>query len=43
MTMNATFFDLQGYLVVPNALSKDEVAALNAIMDARIGAGCRRM
>jgi len=26
-------FDLQGYLVVPNALSAEEVAALNAIMD----------
>src|SRR5205823_7751477 len=29
-------FDLQGYLVVPNALDAGEVAALNAIMDDRL-------
>jgi ectoine hydroxylase-related dioxygenase (phytanoyl-CoA dioxygenase family) len=29
-------FDLQGYLVVPNALSSEEVAELNAIMDEKI-------
>jgi ectoine hydroxylase-related dioxygenase (phytanoyl-CoA dioxygenase family) len=29
-------FDLQGYLVVPNALSPDQLCELNAIMDRRI-------
>ena len=29
-------FDLQGYLVVPNALDASEVAALNAIVDERV-------
>lgn len=29
-------FDLQGFLVVPNALSQDEVANLNAVMDKKI-------
>ena len=28
-------FDLQGYLVIENALSADEVAALNALIDAQ--------
>ena len=28
-------FDLQGYLVIPNALSGDQVAALNALLDDR--------
>jgi ectoine hydroxylase-related dioxygenase (phytanoyl-CoA dioxygenase family) len=31
-------FDLNGYLVVPNALSAEQVATLNAIMDARLEA-----
>ncbi len=31
-------FDLQGYLVVPNALSADQLRVLNAIMDERIAA-----
>lgn len=34
----AYLFDLQGYLVVPNALSRGEVAALNAVLDAKIAA-----
>ena len=29
-------FDLQGYLVVPDALSADAVASLNAALDERI-------
>jgi hypothetical protein len=32
-------FDLQGYLVIPNALSAAEVTELNAIMDAKIAEG----
>ena len=29
-------FDLQGYLVIPNALSADQLAALNTLLDERI-------
>ena len=29
-------FDLQGYLVIPNALSADQLAALNTLLDQRI-------
>ncbi|MCS6862171.1 MAG: phytanoyl-CoA dioxygenase family protein [Abditibacteriales bacterium] len=33
-------FDLQGFIVVPNALSAEEVAELNAIMDEHIAQEC---
>jgi len=33
-------FDLQGFIIVPNALSADEVAELNAIMDEHIAQEC---
>ena len=33
-------FDLQGYVVIPDALSPDHVRELNALMDARIAADC---
>ena len=29
-------FDLKGYLVVPEALTKDQVARLNSVLDERI-------
>ena len=29
-------FDLQGYLVISNALNADQLAALNALVDERI-------
>jgi len=31
-------FDLQGYLVVPNALSAEQIAVLNALVDAKLSA-----
>ncbi len=33
-------FDLQGYIAVPNALSGEQLAALNAILDERIADEC---
>ena len=33
-------FDLQGFIIVPNAVPEDQVAALNAILDEQIEAKC---
>ena len=33
-------FDLQGYLVVPDALTADQIARLNSVLDERIAAEC---
>ena len=33
-------FDLQGYLVVPGALSREQIAKLNSVLDQRIAAEC---
>ena len=33
-------FDLNGYLVVPDALSREQVARLNGVLDEHIAAEC---
>ena len=35
-------FDLQGYLVVPGALSPEKIAQLNSVLDEHIATECQR-